>query len=97
MQQKLLFDAIIANNHNLVNEILNEGIDINIPLLYGYSALHWTILKGNLHIAKLIINKNYIPNNNEIKIAKSKGDVFKELYQIVLTGQNKNSSFVIEI
>ena len=51
MEQKQLYDelydAIIANNDTLVNQLLNEGINLNTPLLYGFSALHWSISKKN--------------------------------------------------
>ena len=95
MQQKQFYDAIIANNDTIVNQFLNEGINLYTPLLYGYSALYWSILKGDLKIIKLIINKNYIPTDNEIKIAKLKNN--NNLYQLVINGVNKNLTFEIEI
>ena len=97
MEQKQLYDAIIANNDNIVNKLLNDGVNPNTPLLYGYSALYWSILKGNFNIVKLIINKNYIPNDEEIIAAKNKGKFHKEIYQLVINGKNKNLPFIIEI
>ena len=90
-----LYDAIIENNYIIVNQFLNEGINLYTPLLYGYSALYWSILKGNLKIIKLIINKNYIPTDNEVRIAKLKHN--NNLYQLILDGINKNLTFEIEI
>jgi len=100
MDQKQLYDAIIDNKDTIVNQLLNDGVNPNIPLLYGHSALYWSILKGNLNIVKLILNKNYIPTNNEIIAAKDKGELHKEIYQLVKDyhiEKNKNKSFVIEI
>lgn len=96
-QQTVLYNAIIANNDTIVNQLLNEGVNLNLPLLYGYSALYWSIMKGDLKIVKLIINKNYIPNEKEIIAAKNKGILYKEIYDLVINGQNRNLPFVIEI
>ena len=65
MQKRVrqFYDAIIANNDTLVNQLLNEGFNLNTPLLYGDSALHWSILKGDLKIIKLIIDKNQFEIN----------------------------------
>ena len=95
MNHKQLYDAIIDNNDNIVNQLLNEGINPNTPLLYGYTPLYWSIMKGNLLIIQLIINKNYIPSDDEIKIAKLKNN--DNLYKLVINGINKNLPFIIEI
>jgi ankyrin repeat protein len=96
-QQTSLYNAIIANNDTIVNQLLNEGFNPNMPLLYGYSALYWSIMKGNIKIVKLIMNKNYFPTDTEIIAAKEKGKLYKEIYDLVIHGQNNNLPFVIEI
>jgi ankyrin repeat protein len=100
MEQKqlyvALYDAIIDNKDNIVNQLLNDGADPNTPLLYDHSALYWSILKGDINIVKLILNKNYIPNDKEINAAKLKGEIYKEIYHLV-RDSHKNKPFEIEI
>jgi len=100
MEQKqlyvALYDAIIGNKDNIVNQLLNDGADPNTPLLYDHSALYWSICKGDINIVKLILNKNYIPNDKDLNAAKMKGEKYKEIYHLV-RNSHKNKPFEIEI
>jgi ankyrin repeat protein len=54
---KNIFDAIENNDINKVEEFLNNGVNIDIKDVNGYTPLHNAIIKGNIEIVKLLLDK----------------------------------------
>ena len=52
----ILHFAVIIGNIEIIEYILDNGVDINSQNVFEETPLHWCCKEGNLQIAKLLIN-----------------------------------------
>ena len=83
-----LIAAVNGNHIEIVEMLLNKGVDINKPGLSGYTALHDAVNKNNIEMVKLLIRKGadlnvetYIIPQKPIDIAYERG--YQDIYELL--------------
>ena len=55
--EEKLFEAIRNRNIQVVNDLIEQGVDVNIFYSNGITPLIYAIMIGNDEVIKLLINK----------------------------------------
>ena len=83
-----LIAAVNGNHIEIVEMLLDKGVDINKPGLSGYTALHDAVNKNNIEMVKLLIRKGadlnvktYIIPQKPIDIAYERG--YQDIYELL--------------
>lgn len=58
-----LIEAVIFNKMDIVEWLLEQGVDVNQTGTTGHPALHWAIENQNLPLIKLLLEKGADPNS----------------------------------
>lgn len=58
-----LIEAVIFNKEDIVEWLLDQHVDVNLPGLTGHTALHWAIENQNLTLIKRLLECGADPNS----------------------------------
>lgn len=84
-----LIESVITHQINLVQMLLDKGVNINKPDVTGRTALHWAVDNADLPIIRLLLSKGADPNAYTrsglcvlvYPILRSQSDIKNVLYQ----------------
>lgn len=68
LPDSILFQAVVRDDTNVIESVLNKGMDINIANIHGQTAIHIAVYQDKINVLKYLLNRGA-----DINIQDNKG------------------------